>query len=139
MKNALKFIALYIVQVGALWGLLEGYSYFKGDALKEFLGSYWILVYIIPLFITAYVMVRDARGDGAIVESITTQGDFSPGKVEGNYAVRKRSENLDQPDSSDDTPEENRQNALTKKPTKSIRTGGDYSPGEVGGDYTVDG
>ena len=45
VKSAIKFFALYIVQVGTLWGLLEGYTYFMGDALKNLLGSFWILIY----------------------------------------------------------------------------------------------
>ena len=34
LKTIIMAIAIYIVQVGALWGLLEGYTYFKGDTLK---------------------------------------------------------------------------------------------------------
>ena len=139
IKNAIKFIALYIIQAGALWGLLDGYTYFKGSALKDFLGPYWVLIYIIPLFTSAHMILRKGKSENIMGGNISTQGNFSPGKVTGNYAVRTQPENMDQTNPIDITHEASQSDISIDKPTKFIETKGDYSPGEVGGDYTVEG
>jgi hypothetical protein len=138
IKNSLKFVALYIVQAGTLWGLLDGYTYFKGDDLKNFLGSYWVLIYIIPLFTTAYIMAHGGKHKETVQGSITTRGGFSPGVVGGNYAVRMQSENSTQIDPLSGTARENPQGVPSEKPNQTIQTKGDYSPGKVEGDYTVE-
>ena len=57
MTEYLKTLVItYAIFVGALWGLIEGTTYFKHDALKKFLGPYWWLVlYALPVFIAAGV------------------------------------------------------------------------------------
>jgi hypothetical protein len=137
-KHVLKFLGLYIVQAGTLWGLLDGYTYFKGDALKNFLGPYWILIYIIPLF-TTVLITREAKDVGNVQESITTQGDFSPGKVGGNYSVRTQLDNPAQSESSSEVHEESQSSTSSDEPKQVIRTKGKYSPGKVEGDYKIDG
>jgi len=140
IKKVIKFTALYIAQVGALWGLLEGFSYFKGNALKEFLGQYWVLIYIIPIITTtACIIHRGGSDEAAVKENISTQGKFSPGKVGGNFAVRGQTGNSDQTNPAEINSEENGPDNSTEKTIKSIETKGDYSPGEVEGDYTVEG
>lgn len=138
INNAIKTIVIFILQVGALWGLLEGYTYFKGDALKEFLGPYWLLIYILPLFTTGYSIFRESRTQGTLQENITTQGDFSPGKVGGNYAVRPQPQAKGKTTPSDESSASAETNTSSTKPSKNIRTKGNHSPGEVGGDYTIE-
>jgi hypothetical protein len=139
MKKSLKFIAIYAAQVGAIWGLLEAYSYFKGDALKDFLGQFWILIYIIPLLTTAFLVARGNGNENAVQESITTQGDFSPGKVGGNYNVQMPSADNPQTESPNKSPAETRKAASSEEANQNIRTKGNYSPGKVEGDYKIDG
>ncbi len=136
-KKAVKFLGLYIVQAGTLWGLLDGYTYFKGDALKDFLGPYWILIYVIPLFSTVLI-TRETKGEGNVQENITTQGDFSPGKVGGNYSVRTQLDNPAQTESSSEVREESQSTTSSDELKQVIRTKGKYSPGKVEGDYKID-
>jgi hypothetical protein len=134
MKRIIKSVVVYSAQVCALWGLLEGYTYFKGDALKAFLGGYWVLIYILPLFATAYLAFQESHEGGTANENITTRGNFSPGKVGQNYSVGIDEENalgsaatglqsLTQPE--------------MPKLKETISTEGHYSPGKVGGSYAV--
>ena len=136
-KKVLKFFGLYIIQAGTLWGLLDGYTYFKGDALKNFLGPYWLLIYIIPLF-TTILITRETKGEGNAQENITTQGDFSPGKVGGNYSVRTQLDNPAQTESSSEVREESQSTTSSAEPKQVIHTKGKYSPGKVEGDYKID-
>ncbi|MBN2443612.1 MAG: hypothetical protein JXJ04_19790 [Spirochaetales bacterium] len=144
IKTVIRFICTYGIQVGALWSFLEGYTYFKNNVLKNFLGSFWILIYIIPLVTTTiYILVRKAgknneAGKDDIEEDIQTLGNYSPGKVNGHYTVRKQSENPGQTVPSDVPPVEKIKNGTDKKTGKSIHTEGNYCPGEVGGNYTVE-
>lgn len=138
VKNAIKFLTLYIVQVGTLWGLLEGYSYFMGDALKNLLGSFWILIYIIPLFTTLYIFMKGVSEETDVKESISTEGKYSPGKVRGDYSVRQQFEDNKRSTPSNEIFDEKRQDIQTAKPIKSIQTKGDFSPGEVEGDYKIE-
>lgn len=139
-KDVIKFIVLYIAQVGALWGLLEGYSYFRGDALKNSLGGFWILIYIIPFFTAIFVITLGSNDEEKKVEKeIKTAGDFSPGQVDGNYSIRKP---LKSRKSSKTTSLETKDDVVQTEITTikaNIETKGDYSPGEVKGDYTIEG
>lgn len=45
-----SFIGAYIAQIGAVWGILEAYTYFQGDSLKLALGNYWPIIYALPIF-----------------------------------------------------------------------------------------
>jgi len=59
MLKSSKFWKLLIITystlVGGVWGILEAYTYFRGDSLKRMLGPYWILLYAMPLLIAASV------------------------------------------------------------------------------------
>jgi len=134
VNQVIKSVAIYIVQVGALWGLLEGYTYFKDDALKDFLGSYWILIYILPIFTTVYFAFRESHVEETVHENITTRGDFSPGKVGQNYSIGIHQENAMELDASKSPSLAPQQ---TPKLKEMVFTEGHYSPGKVGGDYTV--
>lgn len=101
LKRKIMFIAIasYIVQVGALWGLLEGYTYFTDDSLKNILREYWILLYIIPV-VTTVAYIKDfkepgpAGGPGGVAEAIGdgearggkggNSGSFGPGGKGGS-------------------------------------------------------
>jgi ribokinase len=57
----IAFIGSYITIVGALWGLLEAYTYFTGDKLKQILGAYWLLIlYGVPVVIALWVAFLNA-------------------------------------------------------------------------------
>lgn len=131
-------LALYILQVGALWGLIEGYTYFKGDNLKTILGSYWIMIYIIPIISTIYVLYNKTRDKASAHEAVVTQGNYSPGEVGGDYAFQQRSIHEEPINSMEDEQEERQQDTLKVEPQKSVKTKGDYSPGIVKGDYKVE-
>lgn len=96
MEMIVKIIIVYIVQVGSLWGLLEGYTYFTDDSLKMFLGSFWIALYIVPIITTALYFLSQQKGnnkmksDKKTEETITTEGDYSPGIVKKNYSVKRK-------------------------------------------------
>ena len=139
MKKTLKFITVYAVQAGTIWGLLEAYTYFKGDALRDYLGQFWILIYIIPLLTTIFLAARDNGNENPVQESITTQGDFSPGKVGGNYTVQESSGDTSQTESPNRSHEQTRKAASSEEANQTIRTKGKYSPGKVEGDYKIDG
>lgn len=90
-KGILKFVMIYIIQVGSIWGFMEGYTYFNGDHLKKILGPYWILLYGLPAVVALIAAVlhtlktKDStNSDG---EVIITKGNYSPGKVSGDYKV----------------------------------------------------
>lgn len=104
IKTVILAMAIYISQVGALWGLLEGYTYFKGDTLKTVLGAYWLLLYIFPLITTAvYIKFfegnekKEFGGTGGDAEVIGdgearggkggNSGMFGPGGKGGNARV----------------------------------------------------
>lgn len=114
--------------------MLEGYTYFKDEALKHFLGPYWFLVYILPIFTSLFPILHETRKEAIVKEDISTAGDYSPGKVEGDYKIGK----VEQVDSSNPPSKKSSKSTPAVKPAKSIRTKGKYSPGEVGGDYTVE-
>lgn len=59
------FITTYIALVGGIWGFMEAYTYFRGDALKQLLGSsWWLLYYVIPALIAfSSATLRHARGE----------------------------------------------------------------------------
>lgn len=138
INKVIKSIVIYIAQVGALWGFLEGYTYFKGSALKEFLGPYWLLIYILPLLTTAYVIYRGSQKEENVQKNITTQGDFSPGKVGGSYTVRGQPAASERATSLGESTGATEANNSSTKSGKNIRTKGNYSPGEVGGDYKIE-
>lgn len=138
LKTIVTALALYILQVGALWGLLEGYTYFQGEDLKTIFGSYWIMIYIIPIFSTIYVLYNKTREKTSAHEAVVTQGNYSPGEVGGHYAIQQRSEHEEQTSSIEDEQEESQQNTSKIEPQKSIKTKGNYSPGIVKGNYKVE-
>ena len=59
------FITAYISLVGGIWGFVEAYTYFRGDALRQLLGSsWWLLYYVIPALIAfSSATLRHARGE----------------------------------------------------------------------------
>lgn len=90
-KGIIKFFAIYIIQVGSIWGFVEGYTYFRGDHLKKLLGPYWVILYGLPAIIALIATIKQiskidnsANSHGDI---IITKGKYSPGKVGGNYEV----------------------------------------------------
>lgn len=137
-NKPLKTIIIYIVQVGSLWGLLEGYTYFKDDALKEFIGPYWILIYILPFISTAFIILRESRMKGHMQENISTQGDFSPGKIKGDYSISTNAESSNKLSKLRDKDEVIKNEKSNIEADKIIKTNGNYSPGEVGGDYKIE-
>jgi uncharacterized protein YjbI with pentapeptide repeats len=58
LRSVIQLFIIYIAQVTTIWGLVEGYTYFKGNYLKELVGPYRILLYILPLISTIYVAKR---------------------------------------------------------------------------------
>lgn len=90
-KSILKFVTIYIIQVGAIWGFVEGYTYFKGDHLKKLLGPYWVVLYGLPALIALILTMRQITKKNASANSrgdiIITKGAYSPGKVGGDYEV----------------------------------------------------
>lgn len=132
-----KALIIYIIQVGSLWGALEGYTYFKGDALKSTLGEFWILMYILPVFTTLLYILWQRKNIQTTVnrqQVASTEGDFSPGIVERNYSVKAQSPDVKRTSSrkKQDT------GASREKDKPLIQTKGNYSPGSVGGDYKVE-
>ncbi len=47
--------------IGSVWGVLEAYTYFKGDKLKQLTGSSWILIYIAPVVLSIIVAYLNSR------------------------------------------------------------------------------
>jgi hypothetical protein len=140
MKTAFILIAIYIAQVGALWGVLGGYTYFKDDSLKAFLGEFWIALYIIPIFTTIiYIVFRGVKETNSTNEIILTEGDHSPGRVAGSYSVGLQPESNGGNDSlHTKSREEPHEEEIKAEKKLSIKTKGNYSPGCVGGDYKIE-
>ena len=90
-KTIFKFMGIYIVQVGTIWGFVEGYTYFKGDHLKNLLGPYWILLYGVPALIaliaTALSSLKSSNSKKSEGTTIVTKGKYSPGIVGHDYEV----------------------------------------------------
>lgn len=92
-KKIFKFAAIYLVQVGIIWGFCESYTYFKDDDLKALLGEYWILIYILPVISSLIITLnKNSDSEKNIEEKILTKGKYSPGKVDGNYTVNNHEE-----------------------------------------------
>jgi ribokinase len=77
-KFWLTFIGSYIAIVTAIWGFLEAYAYFKDGQLRQILGSYWLLLYGIPIGIalcTAFLSIRTNQQNNSLesVESDALQ------------------------------------------------------------------
>jgi len=51
----IRLIITYSALCGGGWGILEAYTYFSPDSLKRIVGSFWVLIYIIPLPIAVFV------------------------------------------------------------------------------------
>ncbi len=101
-RTILRLLVTYIIHVGILWGLFDGYAYFTGDALKTSLKGYWAFLYIIPIF-TALAYMRffgggeSSGGEGGDAEVIGDgeayggkgghSGTFGPGGKGGNARV----------------------------------------------------
>jgi hypothetical protein len=128
LKKVLEILSLYIAMVGVIWGFLEGFTYFQGDTLKHFVGKYWLLMYIAPILPTTLMHFTHSNKETIMAqEHIQTEGDYSPGKVDGNYhigQVTKPSQKVDETKVGNST-------------SRNINTKGDYSPGQVGGDYII--
>ncbi|MCI0527794.1 MAG: NB-ARC domain-containing protein, partial [Nitrospira sp.] len=45
----------YVALVLTAWGLIEASTFFKGDDLKNLIGPYWPLLYLLPLVIALFV------------------------------------------------------------------------------------
>lgn len=72
------FVGSYIAIVTAIWGFLEAYAYFKDGQLRQILGSYWLLLYGIPIGMalgTAFLNVRADQQNNSLesVESNALQ------------------------------------------------------------------
>jgi tetratricopeptide (TPR) repeat protein len=71
LSRVKAFAAAYGSAVMALWGLVEAYTYFTGNDLREFLDGYWWwLFYGIPL-IPGLVVVRYVVTDRRLAEQKT--------------------------------------------------------------------
>lgn len=69
----ITFIASYSAIVGAVWGFLEAYTYFKDEELKQILGPYWLLIYSVPIIIalcTAFLNIKVHRPGNTSSESL---------------------------------------------------------------------
>jgi hypothetical protein len=84
-------------------------------------------VAIIALVAVALALAK-SKPEGA---SIATKGDFSPGQVDGNYAV-----GVEAAKASGGTPHRVASQGTAGAAT-TISTDGSHSPGRVGGDYSV--
>lgn len=54
----------YLAAVGGLWQLIEAYTYFQGEQLKEFLGNYWLMFYGVSILIAfgyAYSIIKKQK------------------------------------------------------------------------------
>lgn len=53
MINYLKllwgYVVKYVVSVGIIWGAMQIITYFKVDLLKNYMGSLWYLIYLMPI------------------------------------------------------------------------------------------
>lgn len=62
LKLVITFLASYILSVGAFWGLLEGFSYFRDDTLKDVAGNSWYwLIYGIPVMPAAWMTIQSQK------------------------------------------------------------------------------
>lgn len=57
------FFTVYLALVAGIWRFVEAYTYFKGDTLKQLLGSnWWLYYYVLPLFIAFSIgTLRNAK------------------------------------------------------------------------------
>ena len=60
MKRRLQaMIIAYATSAGAIWGIVEAYTYFEGDRLKLWLGDYWPWLFLgLPVLIALAVGLR---------------------------------------------------------------------------------
>ena len=91
-KIIFKFMGIYIVQVGTIWGFVEGYTYFRGDHLRNLLGPYWILLYGVPaliaLIVTAFPFIKSPDSEISQGTTMITKGQCSPNIVGRDYEVK---------------------------------------------------
>ncbi len=58
----LVFVITFLATAGALWGAIDGITYFTGEKVKQLLGPYWSLVILlIPLLIALLAVLRTRR------------------------------------------------------------------------------
>jgi hypothetical protein len=87
LKYFKKLFNLYFAIVLLIWGLVEGYSYFEGDALKNIFGIYWwfvfsIIPFLIAIVLTFYKNDDDTSGTPSTkVRSNTVGRDYVEGDV----------------------------------------------------------
>lgn len=96
LRFFITFIGGYIAQVGAFWGFLEAYTYFRDDSLKLMIGNYWSLVYILPVITSILFSIYYTRSkEESAGNSVTGQrifGEIVGGKItiENYYSSPKK-------------------------------------------------
>jgi len=56
------FFTTYVALVAGIWGIVQIYSFFREDELKQLFNSNWLMVfYIIPLFIAFSVATLTSK------------------------------------------------------------------------------
>lgn len=64
INNIFRFLLRNDVRIiwsipSGIWGSVEAITYFTGDWLKNFLGSYWLIIYVIPGTLLIFFIVRN--------------------------------------------------------------------------------
>lgn len=76
-KHWLTLFVSYATMVGVIWGVLEAYTYFQGDHLKYVVGSYWILIYILPIFPSLIITFMSTKNGGRKRNVVIEEEAFS--------------------------------------------------------------
>lgn len=88
MKKLFRFFGImlgsYFTFVAGIWGFLEAYTYFRGDYLREIVGSYWIFIYSLPLLPAIIIgIVKPNNSENFLASSETNS--HSKKIIENNY------------------------------------------------------
>jgi hypothetical protein len=65
-----KIVGYYGATVASVWGILEAYSYFQGDLLKQQLGSNWIWIYVGSLPVAIILSLQKVREENRSITSL---------------------------------------------------------------------
>lgn len=85
------FIGSYVTIVGALWGLLEAYTYFTGDELKKILGAYWLLIlYGLPIIIALWIASLNDRN---VLRGNVSLADVKPDALQKINEILQQDQN----------------------------------------------
>lgn len=85
------FIGSYVTIVGALWGLLEAYTYFTGDELKKILGAYWLLIlYGLPIIIALWIASLSYKN---VLRGNVSLADVKPDALQKINEILQRDQN----------------------------------------------